>query len=299
MRNKVLFFINRNLGIFLLGSILLGYLFPSLSVLKPMLSYLLMFLLFSSFLNLDFSLQRVLRWQLLIFPVLSWIILPIVVFWFTKSLSMPMRLGIFIITITPPALGSPIISGIMGGDTEFVVSKVVLYNLLSPLTFAFLPLLFFAELDSIKQTEIIFFRVVEFVFVPLILALLFGRMKSAKKWFLTHVKIYNGVLQLLMITVAIASATLQIKQMQPFAIIQLFLITSAIAIFLYASGFLLCAKSRDFRSTCALSAGYKNTLLAMIICITNFSDAAALPSIFYLVSHHILNGIILHHAKKR
>lgn len=298
-RNLILDFINTHLGILLLASIIFGYLFPQLAIFKSSLPYLLMFLLFSSFLNLDFKKENLFRKELLIYPFLNWVILPFIVYHLSFALDMNYRLGLFIIAIAPPAMGSPIISNLIFGNTEFVVSKVVLYNLLSPVTFALLPLIFFSESTSFATTKIVFLKVVEYIFIPLSLAILVRRKQIVKQFFVEHIKIYNGVFQLFMIIVAISSSVKKIHDQSIDTIFYLFISTTIIAIFLYFFGYLFCVKDEKLRSSCALSAGYKNTLLAMIICLTNFSPVTALPSIFYLVSHHILNGFLLHKAKPK
>lgn len=295
---NILKFIEKWMGELLILSIIIGYFIPGLSIFKPYVSGILMFLLFSSFLQLELSFHKFFRKELLIYPIMNWILMPVLVFYLTSFLDLDYRMGLLLIIITPPALGAPIIVRLTKGDMEFVVSNVVIFNIISPLVYAFMPGLLFKGISEIDSPLSIFTQVALYIFIPLILALILRRANSLKTFILTRIDPFKGLLQLFMIAVVVASSSGKIRQLPIKVSLQIFTITLIISFIMYLTGYLACKKNSKMQFTCPVATGHKNTILSIVTCLTNFSPIVSIPSIFYLISHHIWNGLLILLANK-
>jgi len=244
-------------------------------------------------------LSRFVRAELLLFPVLNWLIMPLLIFYCTQFLSMDYRIGLFLIIITPPALGSPIIVRLAKGDLSFAVSNVVLFNILSPVVYAILPKFFFGGLSNMVSPISIFLDVALYIFIPLVLALLLKRMKNVRNFVLNQIDPFKGIIQLFMIAVVIASSRKKIDEVPIEEALIIFSMTLIISFLMYLIAYLVCRKDKVMQMTCPISTGHKNTLLSIVTCLSNFSPIVAIPSIFYIVSHHVWNGIIIFLSKRQ
>ncbi len=296
---KIEAFIKQYTGIFLIISCIIGLVFPQLAVFKQLIFYILLLLLFCSFLRVDFKPEHFINPNLLLFPIFNWLVLPLLVFFATNGIANDYRIGLLFAVITPPALGSPIIISITRGNLEFMMSNVVIYNLLSPLTFSFIPTLLFRN-EGIKIPTIdILMRVVIVVFIPMILALIVKHYKKTKNWIILHIDSRKNILQIFMVMVAVSSASLKIRETPFHEVVILFLSTFIITLFLYGFGYIVSRKNPIMQRTLPVALGHKNTLLSIMICVSLFSPIAAIPTVFYLISHHIMNGILIQITSKK
>ncbi len=284
-------------GLFLLAAVAIGFLFPIFSVFKPLMIPLLMLLLYCSFVRMKFQTRKFIRKELLIFPLLCWLIFPLIVYYATSFLGNDLQIGFLLAVITPPALGSPVMVSLAKGDLEFTVANVTLFNLISPLVFALIPSLF------IKNSEIeinflnIFFRVAIIIFIPLLLAYFTEKSQKLKDFILKKVDPFKALIQMFLIVVAVANSSKQIKEMDSFHLLQVLVTTFLISGILYLIGWLL-ANSRKMKYTLPITSGHKNTLLTITLAIASFNEITALPAVFYLIAHHTFNGIIINYSRK-
>jgi BASS family bile acid:Na+ symporter len=286
-------FIKKYTGILLIVACGVGLLFPQLNIFKDLIFYILLLLLFCSFLKIEFNLKHFINPKLLLFPLFNWFLLPLLVYFISRSLIPDYRIGLLFAIITPPALGSPVIISITKGDLEFMMSNVMIYNLLSPIAYTLIPVFLFKDDQIFIPVKPILLRVVTVVMIPLVLALIVRTHKRSKDWIITHIDSRKNILQIFMVSVAVASASLRIRQTPLSEIGLLFLITFSLTLISYGSGYFISRKNPVMQRTLPVAMGHKNTLLAIMICITNFSPIAALPTVFYLFSHHIFNGILI------
>ncbi len=291
-------FIKKYTGAFLVLACGIGLLFPQLAVFKELIFYILLLLLFCSFLKVDFRPDHFINPKLLLYPLFNWIILPAIVFFTTKSLINDYRIGLLFAVITPPALGSPVIISVTKGDLEFMMSNVVIYNLLSPLTYSFIPTLLLKGEEIEVPTVAILARVLVVVFIPMALALLVKRHKMVKVWIVENIDTRKNVLQIFMVMVAVASASLKIRETPINEVFYLFLAMFFTTFILYAIGY-LSTKNPVMQRTLPVAIGQKNTLLSIMICVGHFSPIAAIPTVFYLISHHIMNGVLIQITSKK
>lgn len=298
MKSEFLSFVQRWTGELLIVSIIIGFFIPGLALFSPIVSWLLMFLLFSSFLNLDLSIHKFFRKELLAFPIINWVLLPVIIYFLSRSMNLDYRLGLFLIIITPPALGSPVIIALAKGDMEFAVSNVVIYNIFSPIVYAFLPPLFFREISQISSPWSVFQSVAFYIFIPLIIALVVRKFKRMKGFINYNIDPFKGLVQLFMIAVVVSSSAPKIKALPLQESLFIFGLTLGISFTTYFSAYFLCRKDLQMRHTLPVAAGHKNTLLSIVTGLNNFNPTVAVPSILYLVSHHIWNGIVIYLSGK-
>jgi len=121
------------------ASLLAGILFPRpASVLQPLPLYLMMFLLFLSFLTIRLNdVWRILRrkgWMVLWLLALKLVILPVAVFWVFKTWWPAYALGALLLSGISTGVVAPFISGLVGGNGALVLVLVVVGSPLVPFT---------------------------------------------------------------------------------------------------------------------------------------------------------------------
>lgn len=290
-------FIKKWTGVFLLSAVALGFIFPVLAVFKPVIIPLLMLLLYCSFLRMDFKLKNFFRKELLVFPLICWFILPVIVYYGTSWLDSALQIGFLLVVITPPALASPVMVSLAKGDLEYSVASVTIFNILSPIIFATIPRIFIRETSLSINYVNIFWRVTIIIFVPLILAFLSNKVTPVKQFVLKKIDPFKALIQMFLITVAVATSANKISEMDNFQLIYVLVFTFLLAGSLYFISWLL-PKDDKMKYTLAIANGHKNTLLTITIAIASFSEVTALPAVFYLIAHHTYNGVVISLARK-
>lgn len=285
-------FIKKWTGPFLLLSVVLGFIFPFFSIFKPLMEPLLMVLLYSAFIRMKFSLNKFFRWELILFPLVCWVILPPIVYYSSAWLGTELQIGFLLAIITPPALASPIIVALSQGDLEFTVANVTLFNLFTPLAFATIPQIFLKNSDLNINYQAIMVRVLIIVFIPLIAALLTNRTVKLREFVLTKIDPYKVLVQMFLIIVAVGTSAGRIKALDRGNLIQIVLYTYGLAGFLYLLGWII-ARTRKMKFTLPMTLGHKNTLLTITIGLAGFSELTVLPTVFYIIAQHTYNGIII------
>jgi bile acid:Na+ symporter, BASS family len=280
-----------NYGIF--AAIVLGVLFPSQGSFKILIPILLALMLFFSFLKLDLRIRKFLRWELGVYFFIGLLILPFLVFLLTKSLDMELRLGIFLVSITPTAIGAPIIVDMIKGNRELVVSNVVLYNLLSPFTYVVLLSLYFKTNALVIPVFSILEKLVLMIFIPLFLALLFKRIIVLDSSLKKIGRVFSPFAFILVIGIAVSSASSELRNMEMLLLLKVFVIVFLFAVVSFALGFLF-SKNEKSRKAMSVVFGHKNSTLAIWIALSNFSPLVVVPMVIYVVCHHIINGILIH-----
>ncbi|HOV14702.1 MAG TPA: bile acid:sodium symporter, partial [Spirochaetota bacterium] len=141
--------------LFLLSSIVLGIVFPFGEKIKFILPYLLSTLLFFNFLDIDFKLKDVFKIELIYSFVAGTLIFPLLLFFFTLNLDTNFRIGLFLIAITPTAIGSSIIVKLIGGRVDLSIVITVINNFLSIVSYPIMLKIFFNN----KTTKVDFFNI--------------------------------------------------------------------------------------------------------------------------------------------
>jgi BASS family bile acid:Na+ symporter len=280
-----------NIGIF--AAIFLGILFPAPLWEKKTLPFILGLLLVSNFMRIDFHLKKFFRKELLYFPMIGFIVIPTVIYFGTITLPLDLRLGLFLIAITPSAIASTVVVNLIGGDRELSVAHVLVSNMLAPFAYAGLLYLFFRA-DSVDiPVGSLLKDIITLLAVPFIISrvlLIHKKVQSMTERFFTW---FNPVGFLLVIFVAVASSSQQLRAIQPELLALILALAALVAFVSFAIGFSLSRDSR-IRRTLAVGFGHKNTSLAIWVAVSNFNPAVVLPMVSYLIFHHVINGILVH-----
>lgn len=279
-----------NYGIFL--AVIIGFLIPWGGQLKFALPYLLGTIIFFSFLQLDFHMKKFIRKELAYFFFANILILPALIFFATKNLSPDLHLGIFLIALAPTAVASPILVNLIHGDRELNIANVVLYNLIAPATYAILLNIYFSTSDIEIPTVAIFMQLFKLIFIPLVIAIIIRKFKKPATALQKTGDKIGHIIWFGSIAITVSAASSELYSLPGATIAIMFAIIVALASISYGTGFMLSDNTK-IRRTLAVNHGYKNNALTIWIALANFSPLAAAPTVAYLVTHHIINGILL------
>jgi predicted Na+-dependent transporter len=301
-------------GLFL--AIIAGFLFPAGDSLKWLIPYLLAIIMFFSFLKLDYKKENFFRKEIIYYLAVGLVMIPFVVYVLTFALEPMLRLGIFLVAITPTAISAPIVVDMIKGDRELIVSNVVIYNLLAPLTYTFMLSLYFGESDIAIPVKDIFVKLILMIFVPLIAALvvkrfvrIFDRTSAIKEGLLNMSRYVSPLSFILVIGVAVASASLSLRTIETGTLVIVAAIALALAIVSFGAGAVLGTifrrklskkkpkrEKEDDSTKKALMVifGHKNSTLTTWIILSNFGGTAVIPIIIYIICHHVINSILIY-----
>ncbi len=157
--------------------------FPStFKFLYPYLEYILMTMLFVSFLKTDFAIfSRLLKNPIypIIYAIFNLIFIP-VIFWFgCFFLSPDLRLAILLIVVVPQGVSTPSLIDLIGGKIETGISCLIISYLVAPFTIVGI-FKFLAKVKiSISYTGM-FLILLKMIFIPLLLAWIIKKLFSDK-----------------------------------------------------------------------------------------------------------------------
>lgn len=273
-------------------TVVIALIFPHGSIFKFMIPYLLAILFFFNFYAIKFQFKSVLNLELLIYVVVVLIVTPPLVYFSSFKLDYDFRIGLFLIAVTPTAIASSIIIKFLKGNLEFSVTNIIVFNLISPITYTVLLKLFFSD----SQFSISIYKIVSsltiIVFIPFVLATIIKKISPTNR-VLKKISDYTGFLFLVIVYLSVSSSALKLRTVEPAQLALLFAYVIGAALFLYLAGFLF-GLSDDTKKTLAVSMGQKNTALCIWIALSNFSPLAAIPPTIYIIVHHTINtGIML------
>ncbi len=279
-----------NLGI--LGAVLTGLLFPDTFNFKKIIPFFLALLLYFSFIKLDFKIKHFVRKEIFYYPLIIYLIAPLLVFILFRNINQDLLIGLILITITPTAIGSPVIIAMVKGDRELNIIHVLLANIVSPLSYSILLLLFFSKDNVQIPIYSIIIKIIFIIILPIILALAFKRINWLSKNSIKIGKYFSPFAFITIICVAVSSSAGKLYAIPGSQALLILIMTGSIALLLYSTGFLL-SKDPKIRKTLALCMGHKNTALCVWIAIANFSSLTVLPAIVYIIFHHSINAFLI------
>jgi predicted Na+-dependent transporter len=284
-----------NYGIFV--AIAIGVLFPFGGSLKFLIPFLLATILFFSFLKLDLNIKKFVRKELLYYVVFILALIPFLVFVATANLDYDLRLGIFLVSITPTAIGAPIVVDLIKGDRELIVSNVASFNLLSPLTYTLLLAVYFSASNIKIPTILIFTKVATMVFIPLALAAIAKKILRLRTNLTSFFDLTESFAFILVIGIAVSSASIHLREIELLLLLKIFMLIFGLAALYFSIGYLL-PKNKYAKKSLAVAFGHKNAALTIWIALSNFSSIVAIPMVIYLICHHIINGFLVSRFSK-
>ncbi len=277
--------------LYLLGSIVLGLLFPFGEKIKFILPFLLSILLFFNFLEIDINLKKIFRIEILYFFIIGLGIIPFLVYISTLKFDIYLRVGFLLIAIAPTAIGSSIIVRLVGGRVDISVFITIISNFLSIFYYPILLKLYFGNNGITISLLNIFTTLLLVIIVPFLFSLIIKQF-SLIVYKLKVISNYVYTLFVVIVYIAISSARGGFKQKSFIELVTIFAITTLIAGVYYLSGFFL-SKNLETKKSLMSTMGQKNTGLCIWIAISNFSPITAIPATIYVVVHHLINSLLL------
>jgi BASS family bile acid:Na+ symporter len=283
----------------LLATMVLGASFPQAHVFSFLIQYLLMVMLFFSFLDIEFrpqTFQKSILWILcanIIVAFLSYAAL--------ASYDGTLALTAFMTAIAPTAIAAPVIMSFIKGKIEYVVAAVLVTNISSaiiiPVT---LPFLLGAQADLRISIWEVLEPVLIVMFVPLILARLVSYLPSGPQRFLRTGKRFSFAIWLLNLFLISANASSYFRNENQDSISTLFpiaLISLVLCIVNFGLGALL--GGRQNWQEASQSLGQKNLSFVIWIALTFISPLVAMGPTFYILFHHLYNSWSIYRFEKQ
>jgi BASS family bile acid:Na+ symporter len=281
----------------LLATMLAGALFPQGHVFSPLIQYLLMVMLFFSFLDIEFKPQTFQKSVL-------WILLANVVVAFLSyaalaSFDLTFALTAFMTAIAPTAIAAPVIMSFLQGEIEYVVAAVLVTNVSSAVIVPLaLPFLIGTEVQisiwGVLQPVLIV------MFVPLVMARLVSHLPSNAQGFLRQGKRFSFLIWLLNLFFICANASNFLRNDEPNSVSTLLviaLISLVLCIVNFGVGALLGGR-RNWQEA-SQSLGQKNLSFVIWIALTFINPLVAMGPTFYILYHHLYNSWSIYRFEKR
>jgi bile acid:Na+ symporter, BASS family len=280
----------------LLATMALGAFLPQVHAYSFLIQYLLMVMLFFSFLDIKFKLQtfqKSVLWVLLANIVVGFLSYALLI-----SFDGTFALTAFMTAMAPTAIAAPVIMGFIKGEIEYVVAAVLVTNVSSaviiPLT---LPFLLGAQVQ-ITIWEILR-PVLVVMFVPLILAQVAFHLPVGTQLFLRKGKQYSFAIWLLNLFLISANASNFLHSENPGSISTLFviaLISLVLCVVNFGLGALLGGR-RNWQEA-SQSLGQKNLSFVIWIALTFINPLVAMGPTFYILYHHLYNSWSIYRFEK-
>ena len=281
----------------LLVAMLFGALLPQVHVLSFLIQYLLMAMLFFSFLDLKFKPQMFQKSVLWI--LLANIAVAFVSYLLLASFDSTLALSAFMTAIAPTAIAAPVIVSFIKGEIEYVVTAVLLTNfstaVIVPLT---LPFLLGAQIQiSVWQ---VLEPVLIVMFVPLILAQLVPHLPTRAQEFVRKGKSFSFLIWLLNLFIISANASNFLRTENSnsvFTLLVIALVSLLLCIINFGLGALLGGRRNWLEASQSL--GQKNLSFVIWIALTFINPLVAMGPTFYILYHHLYNSWSIYQFEKR
>jgi BASS family bile acid:Na+ symporter len=281
----------------LLATMALGALVPQVHVFSFLIQYLLMVMLFFSFLDIKFkpqTFQKSVLWVLLANIVVGFLSYALLI-----SFDSTFALTAFMTAIAPTAIAAPVIMSFIKGEIEYVVASVLVTNISSALIIPVaLPFLIGTEV-RISVWEVLQ-PVLVVMFVPLILAQFVSYLPSATQGLLRKGKRYSFAIWLLSLFLISANASNFLRNENADSISTLFiiaLISLVLCIVNFGLGALL--GGRQNWQEASQSLGQKNLSFVIWIALTFINPLVAMGPTFYILYHHLYNSWSIYRFERR
>lgn len=283
----------------LLATMALGASFPQVHVFSFLIQYLLMVMLFVSFLDIKFTpqtFQKSVLWVLLANLAVGFLSYAALI-----SFDATLALAAFMTAIAPTAIAAPVIMSFIKGKIEYVIAAVLVTNLSSavviPVT---LPYLLGAQTSLQISIGDVLQPVLVVMFVPLLLAHVASYLPSRTQGFLRQGKRFSFVLWLINLFLISANTSNFLRKEDAGSLSTLgviALISLVLCIVNFGLGALLGGKQNWQEASQSL--GQKNLSFVIWIALTFVNPLVAMGPTFYILYHHLYNSWSIYRFEKR
>ena len=283
----------------LLATMALGALFPQAHVFSFLIQYLLMVMLFFSFLDIEFRLQTFQKSILWI--LFANIMVAFISYALLAAFDTTLALTAFMTAIAPTAIAAPVIMSFIKGHIEYVVAAVLVTNISSAIIIPVsLPFLLGAQVDIQISVWEVLEPVVIVMFVPLILARLVSYIPMGTRRFLRTGKRFSFAIWLLNLFLISANASSFLRQ-EDASSLNTLLVIALISLVLCMINFGLGAVlgGRQNWQEASQSLGQKNLSFVIWIALTFINPLVAMGPTFYILFHHLYNSWSIYRFEKQ
>ena len=271
--------------ILLIATIAIGILFPVLHSYSYLIKYLLMFMLFFSFLQMDIK-----RSDLTIshfYILLLNIFIPILSYYLLKPFNLLLAQSVFITAIAPTAIASPAIVGLLKGRIEFTVFSILLTNFTVAFVLPFLLPFLLSDTSNISFYNVLV-EVTTIFMIPFVLSLFVKNYVKESKRLYSKLNDLVFYILVLNINLGTSKASFFIREEMSFADIIIYKIaffSLILCVFSFSLGRLVSPKNLKLEG--GQSLGQKNNGFTLWIALTYISPLAVLGPVFYILSQNI------------
>jgi len=292
-----LFFQNQGKGLSLIIALGIGMLIPKAAVLSDWMKYLLMVMLFFSFLGLDFKLHNFPK--SVFFILLANIAIAFISYVVLAPFQLTLALAAFMTAIAPTSIVAPVIIGFLQGKVEYVFASVLFTNLANAVI---VPLALPFMLGKVVQISVweVLQPVCVVMIVPLLLALLVSRLPVSTQALIAKGKAFTFPAWLVNLTIIGAKTSSFLHNEAADSARMLFpigLISLVICVINFSVGALL--GGRHHLKEARVSLGQKNLTFVIWIAITFINPLVAMGPTFYILYHHIYNSWLIYRFEKQ
>lgn len=294
MMNVFEFLKTQGKGLSLLFTMLVGAFAPQAHTFSFLIQYLLMVMLFFSFLDIEFKFQKSVLWVLLTNVAVAFAAYMMLV-----PFNLTLALAAFMTAIAPTAIAAPVIISFIGREVEYVVASVVLTNIASALI---VPLALPSLIGTAIQISVweVLQPVLVVMFVPLILSQLVKLLSANAQAFIRKGKAISFPVWLINLFIISANASNFLRNgntnsLSTLAVIAF--VSLVICIVNFGVGALLGGRSHWQEASQSL--GQKNLSFVIWIALTFINPLVALGPMFYILYHHLYNSWSIYQFERK
>lgn len=273
-----------------------GLLVPQAHNLSSLIPYLLVVMLFFSF--LDMTISRSSFNKGVVWVLLANLTIAFLAYFLLRFVDLDLALVAFMTGITPTATAAPVIIGFLDGSVQYVVTSVLITNMSMALVLPFvLPLIVGTHLEI--STWAVLQSVLLVVFVPLQLAWIFSYLPRKTQTFIRKGKPYSFYIWLFALFLITSKSTyfiLNDLSVSGMMLLKIALISLVICIINFGVGGLLGGE--HYKREASQSLGQKNNSFSIWLALTFISPIVALGPTFYIVYHNLYNSFQLYVFEK-
>jgi len=276
----------------LIATISIGILFPFAHSYSFMIKYLLMLMLFFSFLKMDVKKEHIKNSHFTILVIN--VLVPILTYFIIKPFNLQLAQVVFITAIAPTAIASPVIVNLLNGKMEFTVISILLTNFFIAFLLPFLLPEILNNSSSISVLDVLI-PVATVFLIPYGLAQFIKFFAPKWRTILSKFNKYTFYILVVNINLGTSKASQYIRQEMSFSDIIIYEIAIA-SLILCISYFYLgrLAAPPGLKVEGGQSLGQKNNGFTVWIALTFISPLAVLGPVFYILFQNIYISWQLH-----
>ncbi len=279
-------------------AIFLGLIFSESNSYSFLIKYIIMVMLFFSFLEEDFLAHKYLYLEAL--KVFLLMVIVALFFYAIINLYWDQELALiaFLVAITPTATGAPVVMSLTRKNVSYVTTSIILTTFLASLLLSFLLPLITQSSAKISTGGILFSTLI-IVVIPLGLCQLLKKFSAGTVDFLRQWRWLSFYFWLLVLYLATSKTVFYLRNQasSPIGrIVQIALISLTICIVNFTLGRILGGARYSWETSQSL--GQKNTMFMVWIGLQFLSPITALGPMFYVLYQNLYNSYLISSYQK-